>query len=125
MYTVDKQVPDSAGTGTAYLCGVKTNSGMLGVSAAARNGVCTSANGNEVTSILHKAKQAGEWLLCKSVISTGSDLLKPFSVSIFFPVRAKQMWACTELGIMVWKSYRYCCLGGLTAKNCIIHYLWT
>ncbi|XP_040203678.1 alkaline phosphatase-like [Rana temporaria] len=60
VYTVNKQVPDSAGTGTAYLCGVKTNSGMLGVSAAARDGVCTSANGNEVTSILHKAKQAGK-----------------------------------------------------------------
>ncbi|XP_077343770.1 alkaline phosphatase-like [Lithobates pipiens] len=60
VYNVDAQVPDSAGTGTAYLCGVKTNSGMLGVSAAARPGVCTSANGNEVTSILHKAKQGGK-----------------------------------------------------------------
>ncbi|CAI9546478.1 unnamed protein product [Staurois parvus] len=60
VYNVDAQVPDSAGTGTAYLCGVKTNSGMLGVSAAAQHGVCTSANGNEVSSILHRAKQAGK-----------------------------------------------------------------
>nr|DBA26295.1 TPA: hypothetical protein GDO54_010576 [Pyxicephalus adspersus] len=59
-YNVDAQVPDSAGTGTAYLCGVKTNSGMLGVSAAAQHGICTSANGNEVTSILHRARQAGK-----------------------------------------------------------------
>ncbi|KAM5164848.1 intestinal-type alkaline phosphatase 1-like [Mantella aurantiaca] len=60
VYNVDAQVPDSAGTGTAYLCGVKTNSGMLGVNAAARHGVCTSAKGNEVKSILHRAKQAGK-----------------------------------------------------------------
>ncbi|XP_073529224.1 alkaline phosphatase, tissue-nonspecific isozyme-like [Phyllobates terribilis] len=60
VYNVDAQVPDSAGTGTAYLCGVKTNSGTLGVSAAANYGVCTSANGNEVESILHRAKLAGK-----------------------------------------------------------------
>ncbi|KAM4771079.1 intestinal-type alkaline phosphatase 1-like [Rhinophrynus dorsalis] len=60
VYNVDAQVPDSAGTGTAYLCGVKTNSGMLGVSAAAKYGVCTSSTGNEVTSILHRAKKAGK-----------------------------------------------------------------
>ncbi|XP_018418848.1 PREDICTED: alkaline phosphatase-like [Nanorana parkeri] len=60
VYNVDAQVPDSAGTGTAYLCGVKTNSGMLGVSAAAQPSVCTSANGNEVESILHRAKQEGK-----------------------------------------------------------------
>ncbi|XP_071995660.1 alkaline phosphatase-like [Engystomops pustulosus] len=60
VYNVDAQVPDSAGTGTAYLCGVKANSGTLGVSAAARYGVCTSANGNEVESILHRAKLEGK-----------------------------------------------------------------
>ncbi|XP_040205618.1 alkaline phosphatase, tissue-nonspecific isozyme-like isoform X1 [Rana temporaria] len=60
VYNVDAQVPDSAGTGTAYLCGVKANSGTLGVSAAADYGVCTTANGNEVTSILHRAKLAGK-----------------------------------------------------------------
>ncbi|XP_044147012.1 alkaline phosphatase, tissue-nonspecific isozyme-like [Bufo gargarizans] len=60
VYNVDAQVPDSAGTGTAYLCGVKANSGTLGVSAAATYEVCTSANGNEVTSILHRAKEAGK-----------------------------------------------------------------
>ncbi|KAG8581679.1 hypothetical protein GDO81_007752, partial [Engystomops pustulosus] len=60
VYNVDAQVPDSAGTGTAYLCGVKANSGTLGVSAAAQYGVCTSANGNEVESILHRAKLEGK-----------------------------------------------------------------
>ncbi|KAM4042554.1 alkaline phosphatase-like [Anomaloglossus baeobatrachus] len=60
VYNVDAQVPDSAGTGTAYLCGVKGNSGTLGVSAATTYGICDTANGNEVTSILHRAKKAGK-----------------------------------------------------------------
>ncbi|XP_068089434.1 intestinal-type alkaline phosphatase 1-like [Hyperolius riggenbachi] len=60
VYNVDAQVPDSAGTATAYLCGVKGNSGTLGVSAATQYGVCTSANGNEVKSILHRAKHSGK-----------------------------------------------------------------
>ncbi|XP_075720227.1 alkaline phosphatase-like [Rhinoderma darwinii] len=60
VYNVDAQVPDSAGTGTAYLCGVKGNSGTLGVSAATNYGICETAQGNEVKSILHRAKQAGK-----------------------------------------------------------------
>ncbi|XP_069583122.1 alkaline phosphatase-like [Ranitomeya imitator] len=60
VYNVDAQVPDSAGTGTAYLCGVKANSGTLGVSAATTYGLCETANGNEVKSILHRAKMAGK-----------------------------------------------------------------
>ncbi|XP_067307996.1 alkaline phosphatase, tissue-nonspecific isozyme [Pseudorasbora parva] len=60
VYTVDFQIPDSAATATAYLCGVKTNLNTLGVSAAARNGVCRSQKGNEVTSILKWAKDAGK-----------------------------------------------------------------
>jgi len=56
---VDFQIPDSAATATAYLCGVKANLNTLGVSAAVRNGVCRSQKGNEVTSILKWAKDAG------------------------------------------------------------------
>ncbi|XP_026194827.1 alkaline phosphatase 3 [Anabas testudineus] len=59
-YSVDFQIPDSAATATAYLCGVKTNLNTIGVSAAARNGVCKSQKGNEVTSILKWAKDAGK-----------------------------------------------------------------
>ncbi|KFU84244.1 Intestinal-type alkaline phosphatase, partial [Chaetura pelagica] len=36
-YNVDRQVPDSAGTATAYLCGVKGNYQTVGLSAAARH----------------------------------------------------------------------------------------
>lgn len=59
-YNVDQQMPDSAGTGTAYQCGVKGNYGTLGLSAAARRYDCKSAFGNEVTSVLHRARMAGK-----------------------------------------------------------------
>lgn len=58
-YSVDFQIADSAATATAFLCGVKTNLNTVGVSAAARNGVCKTQKGNEVTSILKWAKDAG------------------------------------------------------------------
>ncbi|NXC47444.1 PPBI phosphatase, partial [Penelope pileata] len=59
-YTIDRQVPDSAGTGTAYLCGVKANAKTLGLSGAAVYGKCRTTFGNEVDSILHRARQAGK-----------------------------------------------------------------
>ncbi|GAA6095827.1 intestinal-type alkaline phosphatase [Tachysurus ichikawai] len=59
-YNVDQQMPDSAGTATAYLCGVKANYGTLGLSAAARRGQCKTTLGNEVKSVLHRAKAAGK-----------------------------------------------------------------
>ncbi|XP_027146257.1 intestinal-type alkaline phosphatase-like [Larimichthys crocea] len=59
-YNVDQQMPDSAGTGTAYTCGVKANYGTLGVTAATPRANCKASHGNEVTSILHRAKQAGK-----------------------------------------------------------------
>lgn len=52
-------MPDSAGTATAYLCGVKANYGTVGVSAATPRSDCKAAHGNEVTSVLHRAKKAG------------------------------------------------------------------
>lgn len=58
-YTIDRQVPDSAGTGTAYLCGVKANSKTVGLSGAAVYGKCRTAFGNEVDSVLHRARLAG------------------------------------------------------------------
>lgn len=58
-YSVDFQIPDSAATATAFLCGVKTNLNTIGVSAAASNGICKTQKGNEVTSILKWAKDSG------------------------------------------------------------------
>ncbi|XP_045906616.1 intestinal-type alkaline phosphatase-like [Micropterus dolomieu] len=59
-YNVDQQMPDSAGTATAYLCGVKANYGTLGVTAAVPRYNCSATKGNEVTSVLHRAKKAGK-----------------------------------------------------------------
>ncbi|XP_007940076.2 intestinal-type alkaline phosphatase [Orycteropus afer afer] len=59
-YNVDRQVPDSAGTATAYLCGVKGNYQTIGLSAAARVGQCNTTRGNEVISVLSRAKKAGK-----------------------------------------------------------------
>uniref|UniRef100_A0A4W2CRC5 Alkaline phosphatase n=1 Tax=Bos indicus x Bos taurus TaxID=30522 RepID=A0A4W2CRC5_BOBOX len=58
-YNVDRQVPDSAGTATAYLCGVKGNYRAIGVSAAARYNQCNTTRGNEVTTVMNRAKKAG------------------------------------------------------------------
>lgn len=66
---MDFQIPDSAATATAFLCGVKTNLNTVGVSAAARNGICKTQKGNEVTSILKWAKDAG-WL---NTVHEGKD----------------------------------------------------
>lgn len=54
------QMPDSAGTATAYHCGVKANYGTLGVNAATSRYDCNATFGNEVTSVLHRAKKAGK-----------------------------------------------------------------
>ncbi|XP_066492925.1 alkaline phosphatase, tissue-nonspecific isozyme [Tiliqua scincoides] len=59
-YNTNAQVPDSAGTATAYLCGVKANEGTLGVSAAVMRSHCNTTKDNEVTSILKWAKEAGK-----------------------------------------------------------------
>uniref|UniRef100_A0A8C3KNB7 Alkaline phosphatase n=1 Tax=Calidris pygmaea TaxID=425635 RepID=A0A8C3KNB7_9CHAR len=59
-YNVDRQVPDSAGTATAYLCGVKGNYKTIGLSAAARFSQCNTTAGNEVISVLERARKAGK-----------------------------------------------------------------
>ncbi|NXT33506.1 PPBI phosphatase, partial [Pelecanoides urinatrix] len=59
-YNVDRQVPDSAGTATAYLCGVKGNYMTVGLSAAARYSQCNTTAGNEVVSVLERARKAGK-----------------------------------------------------------------
>lgn len=62
-------MPDSAGTATAYLCGVKANYGTVGVSAATPRSQCSASHGNEVTSILHRAKKAGIIPILKALVT--------------------------------------------------------
>ncbi|NXQ20189.1 PPBI phosphatase, partial [Peucedramus taeniatus] len=59
-YNVDRQVPDSAGTATAYLCGVKGNYKTIGVSAAARFSECSTTDSNKVISVMARARDAGK-----------------------------------------------------------------
>lgn len=51
-YNQDHQTPDSAGTATAYLCGVKTNMGTIGVDAQIVRGHCDTTQAAKITSIL-------------------------------------------------------------------------
>ncbi|CAB3234486.1 unnamed protein product [Arctia plantaginis] len=57
-YCVNSQIPDSACTATSYLCGVKTNHGMLGINAAVPRRDCLGGRNtaNQVESI-------AEWAL--------------------------------------------------------------
>ncbi|XP_018019831.1 membrane-bound alkaline phosphatase isoform X2 [Hyalella azteca] len=61
-YNVDKQVPDSAATATAFLSGVKGNFYTLGVTAAVKNGDCASSllPENRPKSILTWAQETGK-----------------------------------------------------------------
>ncbi|XP_015749104.1 PREDICTED: alkaline phosphatase-like [Acropora digitifera] len=59
-YNVDQQVSDSAGTSTAFVEGVKTNAGVIGVDETVRRGYCQTMNeNNKVISILTLAEKAG------------------------------------------------------------------
>ena len=58
-YNQDRQTPDSAGTATAFLSGIKTNYGVLGVDGRSRRGDCATKEGTEINSILHWSKDEG------------------------------------------------------------------
>ena len=66
-YNVDAQTPDSAGTMTAMMSGIKTDAGVLGVDADIERGECTSTAGNEMTTALELAEIAGK---ATGIIST-------------------------------------------------------
>ncbi|XP_038068805.1 alkaline phosphatase-like isoform X2 [Patiria miniata] len=58
-FNTNSQVPDSAGTATAYLTGVKTKRRVLGLDAGINVGDCASTFGHELDSILVRAKNSG------------------------------------------------------------------
>ncbi len=59
-YNVDAQTPDSAGTMTAMMSGVKTDVGVIGVSEAISRGDCSTVSGNELITALELAEIAGK-----------------------------------------------------------------
>ncbi|XP_029654254.1 alkaline phosphatase, germ cell type-like, partial [Octopus sinensis] len=56
-YSEDKTTPDSAATATAFLTGVKTNNGVIGLDGRVKHGVCS---GNMEDS---KANSILDWAL--------------------------------------------------------------
>ena len=58
-YNVDAQTPDSAGTMTAIMSGVKVRLGSINVNQRAPRGSCAAARGNETVSLLELAAAAG------------------------------------------------------------------
>ena len=58
-YNTNAQVPDSAGTMSAMVTGVKTDRGIISVNQYASRGDCDSVNGNIVETFLEKAERKG------------------------------------------------------------------
>jgi alkaline phosphatase len=66
-YNVNAQTPDSAGTMTAMMSGIKTDAGVIGVNENVERGECQSLENNEVTTALELAEIKG---LSTGIIST-------------------------------------------------------
>nr|WP_086937758.1 alkaline phosphatase [Thaumasiovibrio occultus] len=66
-YNTDMQTPDSAGTATAMVTGVKTKAGTLGVNDNVQRGFCSTIKGNEAKTIFQIAAEKGKAL---GVVST-------------------------------------------------------
>jgi alkaline phosphatase len=66
-YNVDAQTPDSAGTMTAMMSGLKTDVGVIGVDEDVERGECATVSGNEVITALELAEIKG---LSTGIIST-------------------------------------------------------
>ena len=59
-YNVDAQTPDSAGTMTAMMSGIKTDVGVIGVDEDIERGDCSTVVGNELVTALELAEIAGK-----------------------------------------------------------------
>ena len=66
-YNVDAQTPDSAGTMTAMMSGLKTDVGVIGVDEDIERGECATVEGNEVITALELAEIRG---LSTGIVST-------------------------------------------------------
>lgn len=66
-YNVDAQTPDSAGTMTAMMSGVKTDVGVIGVNENIERGDCTTVASNELVTSLEAAEIKG---LSTGIVST-------------------------------------------------------
>ena len=67
VYNVNSQVPDSAGTMTSMMTGVKTNIGVIGYNQNTTRCQAATASGNELMTLLEQAESIG---MATGVIST-------------------------------------------------------
>ena len=74
-YCTDKMVTDSAASATAFLTGIKTSNGLLGIKDNVKRGECDQREENKLTSVLEYAHQAGQFI---SIVS-----FTVYSVSFF------------------------------------------
>lgn len=66
-YNTNQQTPDSAGTMTAMMTGVKTKAGVISVDQRVRRGDCASQPGTELTTVLELAEIIG---LATGIVTT-------------------------------------------------------
>lgn len=59
VYNTNQQTPDSAGTMTAIMTGVKTKAGVIALDQDAIRGDCASVSGNELPTLLEMAEARG------------------------------------------------------------------
>ncbi len=59
-YNTNQQTPDSAGTMTAMMTGVKTKAGVINVDQSVIRGDCASSRGKELVTFLQQAEMAGK-----------------------------------------------------------------
>ncbi|TMW43898.1 hypothetical protein DOY81_011021, partial [Sarcophaga bullata] len=90
-YCANAQVPDSACTSTAYLCGIKANIVTLGVSAKVEYNNCSQAMdpANQLSSIADWAQKAG-----KSTGFITTTTLTHASPSGMYAHTANRFWEC-------------------------------
>jgi alkaline phosphatase len=66
-YNTDMQTPDSAGTATAMVTGVKSKAGVININDNVKRGFCSTAKGNKAKTVFQLAAEKGKSL---GVIST-------------------------------------------------------
>ncbi|MGI1679923.1 MAG: alkaline phosphatase [Cellvibrionaceae bacterium] len=66
-YNTNQQTPDSAGTMTAMMSGIKSKAGFIGIHQIAERGNCASSKTTELTTLLDQAEKAG---LSTGIVST-------------------------------------------------------
>lgn len=75
VYNADWQVPDSAASATAILCGIKAPFSTIGVDDGAVQYYCPSQPGHEVKSITYWAQDAGKTRTCSSHLRPLSQII--------------------------------------------------